>query len=246
MVIQLLESRHERQRRSAGATMSIILHATLITLAVQATASVARDVPRVIAERLIMAEVKAKEEPPPPEPEPELPRDAVVVPKSQLPAKGFQVLTAPINIPNVLPEVDLSKAITDEADFSGRGVAGGIARGVVGGVVTDKPVAIEPTQAYLVSEVELAARVLPGNVSPRYPELLRETQIEGEVLIQFVVDTSGRAEPGSVRVIRSSHEQFSMAVKEALQRMRFAPAEIGGRKVRMLVQQPYEFHLAGP
>ena len=53
------------------------------------------------------------------------------------PPKGFQVLTAPINIPDKIPDIDLSKAVTDEKDFSGKGVAGGKANGVVGGVPTN-------------------------------------------------------------------------------------------------------------
>ena len=37
-----------------------------------------------------------------------------------------------IKIPDVLPDIDLSKKVTDEADFSGKGVAGGTSKGVVG------------------------------------------------------------------------------------------------------------------
>jgi protein TonB len=49
------------------------------------------------------------------------------------PPKGFQVLTAPVEIPDVIHEVDLSKKVTDEADFSGKGVVGGTSKGVAGG-----------------------------------------------------------------------------------------------------------------
>src|SRR3546814_20030125 len=49
------------------------------------------------------------------------------------PPQGFQVLTAPVKIPDMIPEIDLTKKLTNEADFSGKGVAGGIAAGVVGG-----------------------------------------------------------------------------------------------------------------
>ena len=36
---------------------------------------------------------------------------------------------------------------------------------------------------------------------------------------------------------------FSLAVKNALPRMRFLPAEVGGRKVKQLVQQPFGFNI---
>jgi protein TonB len=36
---------------------------------------------------------------------------------------------------------------------------------------------------------------------------------------------------------------FEQAVRSALPNMRFLPAEIGGRKVKQLVQQPFVFAL---
>ena len=77
----------------------------------------------------------------------------------------------------------------------------------------------------------------------RYPDELRTANIEGEVLAQFVVDTNGRYETGSFKALKSSHEKFTAAVTSALPNMRFNPAEIGGRKVRQLVQQPFTFSL---
>ena len=76
------------------------------------------------ATRKIVLPPPKAEEPPPPE--------IVAAPP---PPKGFQVLTAPIKIPEVLPDIDLSKKVTDEADFTGKGVEGGQRRGVevVGG-----------------------------------------------------------------------------------------------------------------
>ena len=42
------------------------------------------------------------------------------------------------------------------------------------------------------------------------------------------------------KVLKSDNDLFSNAVKNALQRMRFLPAEVGGRKVKQLVQQPFQ------
>ena len=67
--------------------------------------------------------------------------------------------------------------------------------------------------------------------------------VEGEVLAQFVVDTTGRAEPNSLKVLKSSHDLFVQSVKNALPQMRFIPAEVGGRKVKQLVQQPFTFSI---
>jgi len=154
-------------------------------------------------------------------------------------AKGFQVLTAPLNIPDVIPEIDLSKKLTNEDDFSGRGVAGGIAAGVVGGTAP----AIQTDQPYFDFQVEKPVAPVPGTGSPRYPDILRSAGVEGEVLAQFVVDTLGRVEVPTFKVIRKSHDLFEAAVRSALPQMRFLAAEVGGRKVKQLVQQPFVFAL---
>ena len=83
----------------------------------------------------------------------------------------------------------------------------------------------------------------PGAQGPQYPDMLRTAGIEGTVLAQFVVDTTGRAEMSTFKVLKSDNDLFSNAVKNALQRMRFLPAEVGGRKVKQLVQQPFQFSL---
>jgi protein TonB len=144
-----------------------------------------------------------------------------------------------VEIPDVIPEIDLSKKVTDEADFSGKGVAGGIAKGVEGAkgpVVQDQP--------YFEFQVEKPVAPVPGSTGPRYPEILKSSNVEGEVLAQFVVDTTGRVESGSFKVLKSSHELFTQAVRQALPNMKFLPAEVGGRKVKQLVQQPFQFALS--
>jgi protein TonB len=167
-------------------------------------------------------------------------------------AKGFQVLLAPGTIPDRIPDVDLSRAVTNEADFSGKGVAGGLARGVEGGRVLrpgedpdavsgDGPVGTgSAAPVYLEHQVEMS--VIPrGGDPPVYPEVLRRAGIEGRVLAQYVVDTAGRAEPASFTALESSHELFTQAVRNSLPGLRFAPASVGKRKVRMLVQQTFAF-----
>lgn len=164
-------------------------------------------------------------------------------------AKGFQVLVAPIDIPDRLPGIDLSRAVTDEADFSGKGVAGGIAGGVEGGVTVAKTrelVIVEegaaaPEPVYFREQVEKPVALREGSALPIYPEHLRDMGLIGEVMVQYVVDTLGRYEEGSMVVLGSTHEAFTAAVRNALPRMRFYPAEVGDRKVKMLVQQPFMF-----
>lgn len=234
----LIESKPQKDRSVAQTVVSVVVHTAIIAavVAVTATAGV-QELEKAQQEDVQFMEAP-KNEPPPPEPEaaPPPPPDVVAAPP---PPKGFQVLTAPIDIPDKIPEVDLSKAITDEADFTGKGVAGGTAKGVEGGT----PQPVNANQPYFEFQVEKPVLPREGNPSPRYPDMLRSANITGEVVAQFVVDTTGRAEMRSFKALSSTHEQFTAAVRSALPQMRFYAAETGGRKVRQLVQQAFRFSL---
>jgi TonB family protein len=96
---------------------------------------------------------------------------------------------------------------------------------------------------YFDFQVEKPASASPANMPPRYPDQLRAANIEGTVLAKFVVDTTGRADMTSFAIIKSDHAQFTTAVREALPNLRFYPAQVGGRKVKQLVQMPFSFSL---
>ena len=236
MFNNLLESQAKKQKRLGGSVTSIVVHAAIVVALVVVTANAGIKNEKPKEEKVDFVEVK-KDEPKPPEPEkPPPPPDAVVTPP---PPKGFQVLSAPVEIPNVIPDIDLSKKVTDEADFSGKGVAGGVAKGVEGG----KGPVPQGDQPYFDFQVEKPVVMAPGSQGPAYPDMLRSAGIEGQVLAQFVVDTTGRADMASFKALKSDNDLFTTAVKNALQRMRFLPAEVGGRKVKQLVQQPFQFSL---
>jgi len=237
MFNNLLESKPKKERRGGGTVTSIVLHSILVGLAVYATANAAIKNEKPKQEKIDFVETP-KDEPPPPkeEPPPPPPPDVVVAPP---PPKGFQVLTAPVEIPDVIPDIDLSKKVTDENDFSGKGVAGGTSKGVEGGKAV-----VQSDQPYFEFQVEKPVVPAPGSISPRYPDMLRQAGVEGEVLAQFVVDTTGKAEPGSLKILKSSHDMFIQSVKNALPQMKFIPAEVGGKKVKQLVQQPFTFSIS--
>jgi TonB family protein len=105
------------------------------------------------------------------------------------------------------------------------------------------PTPVSDGQTYFEFQVEQSAKPEPGNVAPRYPDALRQANVEGEVLMQFVVDINGLPLPQTFKVLKSSHELFSAAVVGALPDMRFYPALVGGQAVKQLVQMPFLFNL---
>jgi protein TonB len=238
MFNNLIESKPRKQRTVGGTIFSVVFHTAVIGAAVYGTLEAKEQLEKPKAEKVEFVKMEKKNDPPPPKEEPKQPpppKDIVAAPP---PPKGFQVLTAPVKIPDVLPEIDLSKKVTNEEDFTGKGVAGGIAKGVVGGTAP-----VQTDQPYFEFQVEKQVAPHANNPTPRYPDMLRSANVEGEVLAQFVVDTTGRADMSTFKVLKSSHDLFTNAVRAALPNMRFYAAEIGGRKVKQLVQMPFQFAL---
>ncbi len=99
--------------------------------------------------------------------------------------------------------------------------------------------------AYFEYETDKPALSVPGNPFPSYPSTLRALRIEGEVLAQFMVDTMGRPDMSTVRILDPQHtyREFAESVIETLPKMRFTPAERRGCKVKQLVQLPFAFEL---
>ena len=107
-----------------------------------------------------------------------------------------------------------------------------------------RPEAKLPPGVYFEYQVQKAVSPAPGNRAPRYPDLLRQAKIEGEVLAQFIVDENGTADSTSFTILRSTHDQFTNAVIESIKSFRFNPAELNGRRVKQLVQMPFQFSLS--
>jgi TonB family protein len=75
----------------------------------------------------------------------------------------------------------------------------------------------------------------------RYPPALAQADIAGLVELEYVVDTAGRAEPGSVRALAAAHPEFEAAARAAVLASRFRPARLHGQAVRQLVRQTFRF-----
>jgi TonB family protein len=101
---------------------------------------------------------------------------------------------------------------------------------------------IAASSIFTAEEVDSAARLDPARVVPvSYPPSLFAAGVKGLVLAEFVVDTLGRVELSTIGVVSSTHPAFAHAVREALPAASYTPAQRGGRRVRQLVYQPFDF-----
>jgi protein TonB len=232
----LLESKRVKQRNFGSTLTSAVFHVLIVIGAVYATAKAGVEEKK--QDEAVNYVAPTPKEPPPPEKPVDAPPPPDM-PNTPPPPKGFQTLSAPIEIPTVIPQIDLTARVTNELDFTGKGVQGGIAAGVVGGKGTDSD------QSFFQFEVEKVARLEPGNPEPEYPAILRNTQQQGKVMVSFVIDTTGRADMNTFKVVESTNPLFSESVRKILPRYKFIPAEIGSRKVRMHVNLPFDFVLKG-
>lgn len=95
----------------------------------------------------------------------------------------------------------------------------------------------------------------PGQRAPRYPDEERHEGYEATILLQFIVDTTGHAEPSTVHDLwpkekprptghdLDAYQSFLDETKRALLEIEFYPAKIGGCSVKQLVQMPFNFVL---
>ena len=80
---------------------------------------------------------------------------------------------------------------------------------------------------------------------PIYPDLLRQAGVQGRVVLEAIVDTTGRVLATSIQVVSATHPGFVAPARQALLASLFRPAMVGGQPIRMRVRIPYEFAIRG-
>jgi len=229
----LIESRAVTPRRTGGSIASILIHSAIITGGVVATAKeyvapappdpVHRPIPFV---RQVTRSV-------------EQPRSGPVTTASIASVPSMPRLNVPSIIPVGIPPID-PNALATPNDFRVGPVGNAeliCTRNCGSSTATDA----EGRELWGTND--LMMRLLADPVPPRYPESLRRAGVEGDVVVKFVVDTTGRIDMNTVEVMRSTHDAFTTAVRETLAKLRFAPASTGERKTRALAVMPFHFTL---
>lgn len=221
MLGDLLESAPRRRNVRAwpGATLSLAVHAVLVYGAVVAT----RDNGLAdVATSPVRVDLTYHE----PARTPKTP--ALTLPEDQ------GIVIAPVEVPTVVLPPDTSRAWDPRVFDRFRSDPPAVRQ-----APAPRPIA---GAAYIEEAVDERPDVILA-FSPAYPDLLRQAGIEGTVVIEAIIDTAGRAEAGSVRVVRSTNRAFDAPARDAVLRTRYRPGRIGGTPVRVLVQVPISFTL---
>lgn len=94
---------------------------------------------------------------------------------------------------------------------------------------------------YTSDQVDAPAQLNEGSAVAAYPDSLWKAGIGGRVVTEFIVNTDGLIEPGSVRIVSTTDPYFVTPVKAALGGAEFRAASLGGKTVRQIVELPFVF-----
>lgn len=219
----LIESKKPSQKgRWAGTSLaSIIFHTLVIGGAVYATLTAGQtDDSNKIDTAMVYINPEQQKQPDQPPP-----------PQLDVQFKGFQTVVAPTDIPTNIPPVNLQEHF-DPKDFTGVGVEGGVADGIVPS--SDAVLSVDVVQ----EKPERLAGPLPV-----YPPLLQQAGIEGTVMVQAIIDTMGRIEPNSLKIITTANPGFNESAKQTVLKSLFRPARVYGKAVRVLIQLPITYSI---
>lgn len=217
--------------RSLPVSIAVHLAALVLLFVVPLAAPVVLSVPA----SPLPPYIKAAAIPPPPAPPP--PATASRVPPS---APSAAPAVAPMAI---VPEVDrpiAPSAITDPFGLTGPPVDIG-ALGVVTKPVElpPPPPAPQPTGPVRVGELLVAPKKLV-DVRPVYPEIARSARVEGTVILEAVLDRTGRV--SQVRVAKSS-PLLDQAAIDAVRQWQYSPSTLHGQPVEVLMTVTITFKL---
>lgn len=233
MLTTLIASRPTHASTANGTAASLALHVGIIATMLVATAP--RDVftPPSSSTRIVPLVAPAS-------PRPATPQRPQAAPPRTSHTPSTTPAVAPLDVPAVAVPTEVPTGIpTDYAppiDLPARD--GGLGAPSLGGDATP----LGSGDGVLGAEsVDVPAALRAGSPLPRYPEILRQSRIEGGVRVRFVVDENGRAELGTLTVLESTHPAFIESVRAVLPRLRFTPARVGRDRVKQVVEIPFGF-----
>lgn len=197
--------------------VSLLVHVAVISMAVYATQSVGRArTTAALGRAVVVIELPEPQDASPP------PRVLDVLPKDP------QTVTVPAVISSGVPPVNLQEHVYTRS-FP------------IAGSETETATGVTPMadQAYDPNLVDDPPILLSS--PPLVPALRPQTGPTSRVVVQALIDTAGRADPASVRVIESADSAFEHNARQWMLETLWRPARVGGRPVRLWVNRAIDY-----
>lgn len=181
---------------------------------------------------------------PPPPPPPPPPAAAAAIRAAKLPRRVFSAggkLLAPTTIPKQIANLR-EEPLPPEAGIEGvaggvpggvpGGQLGGVIGGVIGGIPSTAAMGLPPPPESTKKIVRVGGRIRKPRAivqtEPKYPVLARQARVQGDVLLDAILDTDGRI--AEVSVV-SGHPLLIPAALECVKSWRFEPTYLNDEPV---------------
>ncbi len=106
-----------------------------------------------------------------------------------------------------------------------------------------RPAAAQDGKVYLISELtnppKLSSTAQAARlISESYPADLKSRGVGGMVELQFIVDSKGKVEAGSVEVVDATQTALGEAARKVVSKLDFSPGKVNGAPVKTKVVLP--------
>ncbi len=207
------------RRFGTGAVVSVILHATMLGLALW----LAKQAPAFHKPEVVVTFLRPAPPPPPPPPPPKAkPKTERIEPKKTVkrPDTIYQQKEPSKEPPPSDPAPNEDEGV--EGGVEG-GVVGGVVGGVIGGIVA-------PPTGPLKFNDQMTDPVKISGPKPEYTEKALEHEVQGEMIVQCILSVEG--------MVRDCHVTKSLpfmdrAVVDTLKKSRYKPAVWQGKPVEV-------------
>jgi TonB family protein len=162
--------------------------------------------------------------------------------------KRETVAPATPTTPTVVPDHVVPAQTADSGPIGDSGPATGdtgkpgVPWGTPEGIDPDGPPVMPapPEKIYTVTGDVKAPRVL-RRVSPPYPEVARRMRLNGLVILECIIDQSGRIR--DAKIVQSSFAAFEQPALDAVRQWEFAPGTLNGQPVNVQFNLTVSFHM---
>jgi protein TonB len=235
--IETLDQALPRRSRSSTAVVSASLHVGALLLVVVVPLLTSSSLPEPTAHVKAFLVEPSSLTPPPPPPPPPAPPAAAPRPATQAPAKTPE-LVAPIDVPANAPIED-GLDVGVDGGLPG-GVEGGVEGGVVGGIIGGLPEGPPPPAAPVRVGGAIKEPKKLKHVPPEYPELARQSRVQGVVIVEARLSPDGRVQ--EVKVLRGV-PLLDHAALQAVRQWVYTPTLVDGVPVPVVMTVTVHFNI---